>query len=48
MLDVKDQTETMGALARAIDAGDPVALKVLAETARYLGAALAGPLLASG
>jgi len=41
MLDVKDQTETMGALARGIDAGDPVALKVLAETARYLGAAIA-------
>ncbi|MGH3166985.1 MAG: ROK family protein [Trebonia sp.] len=41
MLDVNDQTATIGALARGIDAGDPVALKVLAETSRYLAAAIA-------
>jgi predicted NBD/HSP70 family sugar kinase len=41
MLDARDQTATIGALASGVDAGDPVALKVLAETARYLGAAIA-------
>jgi predicted NBD/HSP70 family sugar kinase len=41
MLHAKDQTATIGALARGIEAGDPVAQKVLTETARYLGAAVA-------
>jgi predicted NBD/HSP70 family sugar kinase len=36
-----DQTATMRALARALGRGDPVAAKVLTETARYLGVAVA-------
>jgi predicted NBD/HSP70 family sugar kinase len=36
------QRETIDALARAATEGDPVAAKVVAETARYLGAAVAG------
>ncbi|MFJ3223798.1 ROK family protein [Streptomyces sp. NPDC086783] len=35
-----DQTATIDALARGVAAGDPVALKVVADTARYLGAAV--------
>jgi predicted NBD/HSP70 family sugar kinase len=41
MLDPDDQTATIGALARGVEAGDEVALKVIGETARYLGAAAA-------
>jgi predicted NBD/HSP70 family sugar kinase len=41
MLHVNDQTATIDALARGIGAGDPIAQKVVAETARYLGAAVA-------
>jgi predicted NBD/HSP70 family sugar kinase len=36
-----DQTASLNALALAADAGDPVALAVLTDTARYLGAGLA-------
>jgi predicted NBD/HSP70 family sugar kinase len=36
-----DQTATIEALAAAVAAGDPVAAKVIGETARYLGAAVA-------
>ncbi|MCX4578296.1 ROK family transcriptional regulator [Streptomyces sp. NBC_01571] len=36
-----DQTATIDALARAVAAGDPVAVKVVRETARYLGAGIA-------
>ncbi|MFE7957525.1 MULTISPECIES: ROK family transcriptional regulator [unclassified Streptomyces] len=36
-----DQTATIDALARAVAAGDPVATRVVRETARYLGAAIA-------
>ncbi|MET7594090.1 ROK family protein [Streptomyces sp. NPDC005481] len=35
-----DQTATIDALARGVAAGDPLALKVVADTARYLGAAV--------
>ncbi|MGW0767218.1 ROK family transcriptional regulator [Streptomyces sp. NPDC002676] len=35
-----DQTATIDALARAVATGDPVALKVLRDTARYLGAGI--------
>jgi predicted NBD/HSP70 family sugar kinase len=41
MLRPDDQTATIEALAAGVAADDPVALKVLAETARYLGAAVA-------
>jgi predicted NBD/HSP70 family sugar kinase len=41
MLHANDQTATIDALARGVEAGDPVAQKVVAETARYLGAAIA-------
>lgn len=36
-----DQTATIDALARGVSAGDPVAVKVLGHTARYLGAGVA-------
>ncbi|MEW2079359.1 ROK family transcriptional regulator [Streptomyces sp. NPDC013433] len=36
-----DQTATVGALARGVSAGDPVAVRVLRHTARYLGAGVA-------
>ncbi|MFH9013352.1 ROK family transcriptional regulator [Streptomyces sp. NPDC017943] len=36
-----DQTATIDALARGLASGDPVALRVVAETARYLGAGVA-------
>ena len=41
MLRPDDQTATIDALARGVEAGDPVAVKVLGKTARYLGAAVA-------
>jgi predicted NBD/HSP70 family sugar kinase len=41
MLHADDQTATIDALARGVEAGDPVAAKVVAETARYLGVAIA-------
>ncbi|MFG2606094.1 ROK family transcriptional regulator [Streptomyces sp. NPDC048514] len=37
-----DQTATIDALAHGAAAGDPIALKVLGDTARYLGAAISG------
>ncbi|MDI9830420.1 ROK family transcriptional regulator [Streptomyces sp. KAU_LT] len=36
-----DQTATIDALARAVAAGDPVAVEVVRRTARYLGAGIA-------
>jgi len=36
-----DQTATVDALAAGVRAGDPVAVRVLRETARYLGAGVA-------
>jgi predicted NBD/HSP70 family sugar kinase len=42
MLSADDQTATIDALARGYEAGDPVAAKVIGETARYLGIAIAG------
>jgi predicted NBD/HSP70 family sugar kinase len=42
MLHDDDQTATIEALARGYEAGDPVATKVVGETARYLGVAIAG------
>jgi predicted NBD/HSP70 family sugar kinase len=41
LLHPDDQTATIEALARGVADGDPVAVKVVRETARYLGAALA-------
>ncbi|MFJ5530574.1 ROK family protein [Streptomyces sp. NPDC093261] len=41
LLDPGDQTATIDALARAVAEGDAVALKVVRDTARYLGAAIA-------
>jgi predicted NBD/HSP70 family sugar kinase len=41
MLHPDDQTATIEALARGAEAGDPVAAKVIGETARYLGVAIA-------
>ncbi|GIJ68371.1 ROK family protein [Virgisporangium ochraceum] len=41
MLHPDDQTATIAALARGVAAGDPVAVKVVTETARYLGIAVA-------
>ncbi|GHH91851.1 sugar kinase [Streptomyces capillispiralis] len=37
-----DQTATIDALARAVRAGDPVAVRVLGDTARYLAAGVGG------
>lgn len=42
LLHADDQTATIAALGRAAADGDPVAAKVVAETARYLGVAIAG------
>jgi predicted NBD/HSP70 family sugar kinase len=42
LLHPDDQTATIDALARALAEGDPVAAKVVSETARYLGVAIAG------
>lgn len=41
MLHPDDQTATIAALARGVADGDPVAVKVVTETARYLGVAVA-------
>ena len=41
LLHPDDQTATIDALARAYQAGDPVAVAVVAETARYLAVAIA-------
>jgi predicted NBD/HSP70 family sugar kinase len=41
LLRAGDQTGTIGAMARALGTGDPVAAKVLTETSRYLGVAVA-------
>ncbi|WP_435850517.1 ROK family transcriptional regulator [Streptomyces olindensis] len=41
LLHPEDQTATIGALARGIAAGDPVARRAVHETARYLGAGVA-------
>lgn len=41
LLRADDQTATIDALARGVGDGDPVALKVLGHTARYLGAGIA-------
>src|SRR5262249_26795348 len=41
MLYPEDQTATIDALARGVESGDPVAAKVIGETARYLGVAVA-------
>ena len=41
MLHPDDQTATIAALARGVAGGDPVAVKVVTETARYLGVAVA-------
>lgn len=41
MLHPDDQTATIAALARGVAAGDPAAVKVVTETARYLGVAVA-------
>ncbi|MGP3984533.1 ROK family protein [Streptomyces sp. KR80] len=41
LLHPDDQTATIEALARGVADGDPVAVKVVKETARYLGAAVA-------
>ncbi len=41
LLHPDDQTATIDALAAALAAGDPVAAKVVTETARYLGVAIA-------
>lgn len=40
LLHPEDQTATIDALARAVAAEDPVALKVVRDTARYLGAGI--------
>lgn len=40
LLHPEDQTATIEALARGVAAGDPVAVKVVRDTARYLGAAV--------
>jgi predicted NBD/HSP70 family sugar kinase len=40
LLHPEDQTATIEALARAAAAGDPVALKAVRDTARYLGAGI--------
>ncbi|GAB3976395.1 ROK family protein [Plantactinospora veratri] len=41
LLHPEDQTSTIEALAAGVAAGDPVAAKVVTETARYLGVAVA-------
>jgi predicted NBD/HSP70 family sugar kinase len=41
LLHPDDQTATIDALARGVTTGDPVAVKVVRDTARYLGAAVA-------
>lgn len=41
LLHSEDQTATIDALAHGVDANDPVALKVVRETARYIGAGIA-------
>ncbi|AXE89543.1 N-acetylglucosamine repressor [Streptomyces sp. Go-475] len=41
LLHPEDQTATIGALARGVAAGDPVARRAVHETARYLGAGVA-------
>jgi predicted NBD/HSP70 family sugar kinase len=41
MLHLDDQTATVDALAQGVRDGDPVAAKVISETARYLGVAIA-------
>ncbi|MCF4141020.1 ROK family protein [Streptomyces sp. Tue 6430] len=41
LLHPEDQTATVDALARAVAAGDPVAVKVVRDTARYLAAGIA-------
>lgn len=41
LLHPEDQTATIEALANGVAAGDPVAAKVVTETARYLGVAVA-------
>jgi predicted NBD/HSP70 family sugar kinase len=40
LLHPEDQTATVNALAAGVAAGDPVALKVVRDTARYLGAGI--------
>lgn len=40
LLHPEDQTATIDALARGVAAQDPVALKVVRDTARYLGAGI--------
>ncbi|WP_330293614.1 ROK family transcriptional regulator [Streptomyces sp. NBC_00576] len=41
LLHPEDQTATIDALARGVEANDPVAIKVVRETARYIGAGIA-------
>ncbi|MFK0020403.1 ROK family protein [Streptomyces sp. NPDC090798] len=41
LLHADDQTATIDALSRGVGAGDPVALQVVRDTARYLGASIA-------
>lgn len=41
LLHLEDQTATIDALARGVAANDPVAVKVVRDTARYLGASIA-------
>ncbi len=41
LLHPEDQTATIDALALGVDANDPVALEVVRETARYIGAGIA-------
>jgi predicted NBD/HSP70 family sugar kinase len=41
LLHAEDQTATIDALARGLRGGDPVALKVVRDTVRYLGAGIA-------
>lgn len=41
LLHPDDEVATIDALSRAADDGDPIAIKVIAETGRYLGAAVA-------
>lgn len=41
MLHPDDQTATIDALARGVEANDPVAVEVVRETARYIGAGIA-------
>ncbi len=40
LLHTDDQTATIDALAHALEVGDPIAVKTITETARYLGAAV--------